>query len=471
MLKQNAFLKSLFILVVMALSVSVSSQSNQTPSMKELGKLTDEEWSNQIRREKFDIILPEVMRKNKVDMWIQVIRPWDKDPMKFEFGCESGIIVFTDRGESRIERAVFEGNIQDPEIFDIVRASNESNSGGNAFEDGEPVERPGGPETKMEFRFKEVTRFVTERDPDRIAVNYSEKLSFVSSLEFEPFGDGISHTDFTLLRDALGEKYGQRLLSAEYLITDYLARRVGVEIEMYHRYGVEAAKNIKQEFDKIIVGETCLSDLEGNVFFHEPDGTEIHGEDPQKHVIEGGELITLLHGAGNDVFHSDLGGLCYVLREGEKDPPDYINKVWEDAMVVREILFQNIKVGVSAGETLNLLIKKIEEAGFVYIDIDRYDKSADPFKTQVHLDCHAIGRSGLTGPRISPFGPEWLRDMIIPLMHTFTFEYMIHMPVPDWGPGKHIYIGFHDGAIVMDKGVEFPYPPVEGIRIIRRDQH
>jgi len=103
--------------------------------------------------------------------------------------------------------------------------------------------------------------------------------------------------------------------------------------------------------------------------------------------------------------------------------------------------------------------------------MDRYEKNANSIKTQVHLDCHAIGARGLTGPRISPFGPEWLRDMIIPVLHTFTFEYMIHMPVPEWGKGKHVYIAFHDGVIVTEEGVEFPYPPVEGIRIIARDKH
>ncbi|UCE43391.1 MAG: hypothetical protein JSV17_10185, partial [Candidatus Aminicenantes bacterium] len=42
------------------------------------------EWNNQIRREKFDIVLPEVMRKNKFDMWIHVMRETIPDP----FGAE-----------------------------------------------------------------------------------------------------------------------------------------------------------------------------------------------------------------------------------------------------------------------------------------------------------------------------------------------------------------------------------------------
>ena len=43
----------------------------------------------------------------------------------------------------------------------------------------------------------------------------------------------------------------------------------------------------------------------------------------------------------------------------------------------------------------------------------------------------------------------------------------VHMPVPKWGPGKHLYIAFHDGVVATDDGIMFPYPPDQGIRIIR----
>ena len=59
---------------------------------------------NLIRGEKFDVILPQVMEDNGIDMWIHVIR--GEDPLNFEVGDNSGIYIFTDRGEARIERAV-----------------------------------------------------------------------------------------------------------------------------------------------------------------------------------------------------------------------------------------------------------------------------------------------------------------------------------------------------------------------------
>ena len=44
------------------------------------------EFMNQIRREKFDLVLPEVMRENQVDMWITVGREGYEEPLAVDFG-------------------------------------------------------------------------------------------------------------------------------------------------------------------------------------------------------------------------------------------------------------------------------------------------------------------------------------------------------------------------------------------------
>ena len=67
------------------------------------------EVNNQIRREKFDTVLGEVMKKNNVDMWIHVMRETIPDPFGAEdLGSTSGVFVFTNRGGDRIERAILE---------------------------------------------------------------------------------------------------------------------------------------------------------------------------------------------------------------------------------------------------------------------------------------------------------------------------------------------------------------------------
>ena len=56
----------------------------------------------QIRQEKFDLILPEAMRENQIDMWITVMREGHLDPLYEDLGRgyvgSTAYYVFTDRG-------------------------------------------------------------------------------------------------------------------------------------------------------------------------------------------------------------------------------------------------------------------------------------------------------------------------------------------------------------------------------------
>jgi len=228
---------------------------------------------------------------------------------------------------------------------------------------------------------------------------------------------------------------------------------------------------LDREFAKIVPGKTTLRELRQNVFLREPDGTERHRGDDVPHVLRGGDLLNILYGAGDmrRIMDADVAGHAYILREGETELPPEVKKIWAESMKVREILVDNIKADLTAREALEVLIDKLEEADFYYNPRDEYNMDADPLKTQVHLDLHAMGK-GVIGPRISPMGSTWHANTKMPLYHTFTFEYMVHMPVPEWGRGKHLYLCFHDGAMIGESGVEFPYPPAQGIRVIGKSQ-
>ena len=407
---------------------------------RELSDATLELMRKQIRGDKFDHVLPQAMRDNGVDMWIHVIRDRNPDGLASELGGQSGTFVFTDRGGDRIERAILghtDEALWEDDSYDILIPGEE------AFEGD-----PGWPHV--------IGEFVAARDPERIAVNFS----VINAL-----ADGISHTDFQILVDALGDEHAARVVSAEHVIGDFLAGIVVGQIALAGYFGLITTEVIDEEFAKIEAGVTTLAEIDGNVFVRDPHGTENNNND---YVVQPGDIVTILNGSGEGLFVADLGGNGYVLQEGETGLPDRVQKIWSEAMDVREILRANIRVGPTAGETLELLIEKLEEAGYLYIDSDQYDPSLDPVRTQVHLDLHAQGRRDMDAPRISPLGGDWQRDMRLPLFHSFTLEYMVHMPVPEWGPGKHLYVAFHDGAIVTPRGIEFPYPPDQAMRVIRQ---
>ncbi|MBW2216989.1 MAG: hypothetical protein JRF34_07340 [Deltaproteobacteria bacterium] len=183
-----------------------------------------------MRSEKFDIILPRVMRDNKIDMWIHMKR--GEDPLNFELGNQDGVFIFSDRADNRIERAVFGGR-GDRKLYDIFAP------------------------------LSDLFQFVSERDPKRIAVNYSKENSGFNT---------ISPEDYTTLVKALGVTYAKRIVPADYLIADFLAGRVMSEIALFGRLSIISAEKIEKEFDKIVPGVTKLSELSGNVFVRDPDG-------------------------------------------------------------------------------------------------------------------------------------------------------------------------------------------------------
>ncbi len=189
------------------------------------------EFMNEIRREKFDLVLPEVMRENNIDMWITVVREGYEDPLTEDFGkAYVGSIayyIFTDRGEDRIERAALGMSdylLRENGAYDIVTSN---------------------------YDLKE---FVVERDPKTIALNYAEHIAAA---------DGLTKTNYEKLAKILGKKYVSRFRSAEKLTSDFRSRRVAVEIGAFSKAG-ELSRNIAERAfsnEVITPGVTSLADV------------------------------------------------------------------------------------------------------------------------------------------------------------------------------------------------------------------
>ena len=374
-----------------------------------------------IRSEKLNSVLPHVMRDNEVDMWIHAMGP--DDPLGFELGPEPGFVIFTDPGEGRIERAAFGGR-RDPELFDVT----------------------GGVD--------EIAAYVAERDPGRIALNYSDLAEL----------NTITDAHFAFIAEAFDEEIGDRIVSADRLIADFLAGRAMAEIALYGRLLMDNTAIIEDQFASIMPGETALSDLAGDAYVRNPDGNEEYNSD---YVIQRGDLVGIYHGAEMMDFTQHNGFYGYVLRDGETELPQEILRLWDQAMELRDIFRRNVAAGLTGEENLDAVVARIEESGFLHIQENSYDATADSDATQVYIDFHAQGRfvSEEHAPRISATG--WGRGLTIPLYHTFALSYAIHMPVPAWGEGERLYLAMHDGATVTERGVEFPAPLQQQIRAIR----
>ena len=441
------------------------------------------EWNNRIRREKFDIVLPEVMKNNQVDMWIHVMREAIPDPFGAEdLGSTSGAFVFTDRGGDRIERAVLgrrwgashagetwrvhwkTGLVDECDAFDIIH---------------DPVlvkQPPGGPETEYDYRFQGLREFVEARDPNRIALNYLHDLGPYPTTTRAR--DGLSHTDYVLLTEELGRKYAGRIVSSEYVMMDYIMRTVPSEIELLKKLRRDEIERVTKAFAEIVPGETKNGDVNLTVFRRRGTGISQRGRTTghENVVIRGGDIVA----------SPSQGMYAYVLHEGETEPPPEIEKIWAEYRKVDKILAETIKVGLTPREIVAKYKAKFEEEGIIIRDTQlhlftsrndfyAYTDGFAPEKTHLNIDCHAMGKGARErkfenyfGPRIGSNGPEWMWDIPLPPHHHFVLEYFIYMP---WTSSEYedqyLFWWDHEQAIATESGVEYLSPPQEELFLIK----
>ena len=396
------------------------------------------ELNNQIRREKFDLVLPQVMKKNNIDMWIHVMRVAIPDRFGAEdLGSTSGVFIFTDRGGDRIERAIIgrrwgatqrergevETLIEESGAYDIIH---------DPVFVGEPL---ASPMTEYDYRFKGLREFVEARDPKRIAVNFKHDLG---AWPTRRANDGISHTDYLLLAKELGDKYANRLVSSDYVMVDYIINPVPSEIELLKRMRQDEVERVKRAFAEIVPGVTKNRDAGITLFSRRSTGISQRGWNPgyENMVIRRGDIVAA----------PSQGMYAYVLREGETEPPPEIKKLWAEYLKIDKILAETIKAGLTAREIIQNYKRKFDDAGIIVRDPQMhmvqpknnfpvYSTGFDPEKTHLSIDAHGMGKGArerkyqeMFGPRIGSYGPEWTYDIPLPPNHHFVMEYFFYMP-------------------------------------------
>ena len=438
------------------------------------------ERNNQIRRDKFDVVLPEAMRKNGIDMWIHVMREAIPDPFGAqELGSSSGVFIFTDRGEDRIERAILgrrwgaaqrerEATVyKDPIVelgaYDII---------------GDPVrvqEPLSGPTTEYDFRFEGLRDFVEARDPERIAINFKRGLGQWPT--YQKVKDGISHTDYLLLAEVLGDEYASRLVSSELVMMDYILGKVPSEIDLLKRMRGVDIDRVEKVFSEIGPGVTKVSGDSITVFRRMSTGLSQRGRSRgwENSVIQGGDIVA----------DPDLGMYAYVLREGEDEPPPDIKTLWAEYLKIDKILAETIRAGLTPREIIKSYMRKFEDAEIIVRDdqlhmvlpkndFPAYAAGFDPNKTQLTIDAHgqmkgARERSDETyyAPRIGSYGPDWSKDLPLPLNHHFVLEYFFYMPSPSSdGEDQYLLWWNHEQAIATENGVEYLSAPQKALILI-----
>jgi len=313
--------------------------------------------------------------------------------------------------------------------------------------------------------------------------------------------DGISHSSYLKLEKILGPNYSQRIVSAETVITDFVVRRTSREVAAQTEVLTLARQRGLENISRIVPGVTTIGDIGGRLYYSAGTKPKEHEKEfpPSVRWINGNRDYVLQRGdffVGSDMGNDELGTYmnfdidtkihCYILREGETKAPDFIQQVFEKAIAGQWIMREGMKVGMTAKESLDAMVKLMEDEGYHYtpfIDsheflVDGTPNGDEDYKiiqraladkgldyVGFSIDNHAFGNLGEIGPSMRPFRSDtW--HLKIQENNLFAFEYMVHMNIAE-RPGYPLAINISNPQVVTSKGVEFIQPLNERIVLIR----
>ena len=337
---------SLLIFISASGILNAQSRNDITPqilNMQERAEVIDH-WTE----DKLDNLVPELMRREGIDMWVLVAREYNEDPVlltmlpaTWQSSRRTTILVFFNPGNGEpVERlAVARYNIG---FFETQWMPN-----------GQPDQWA---------RFGEI---VAEKNPETIAVNYSDDFALA---------DGISHTDFTNLRNSLSSEMQGRIVSAENLAIGWLETRSKEEQVVYRQINRIAHHIVAEGLSERVItpGVTTTEDVQWwyrdrirdrnlTAWFH-PSVSVQREESPEEdgdfsssgggNVILPGDLIHVDFGIQYLRLSTDTQRNAYVLKQGETDAPKGLKDALTTGNRLQDVLTNQFQAGRSGNEIL-----------------------------------------------------------------------------------------------------------------------
>jgi Xaa-Pro aminopeptidase len=387
--------------------------------------------------ERFATVLPEVMRREQVDMWIVVCREHNEGPVYSTlvpapslFAWRLTMLVFFDRGTQGIERLI----LNPYGSGDLHKAFADFYT--PAFEPAHltPWER--------------LAQVVRARGPKAIAIDESDTFAFA---------DGLTASHKARLVEALGPEPSRRLVTGGRMAVGWLERRSAAELAFYPRIVALNHAIIAEAFSRSVItpGVTTIDDLAwwvreriagmklGTWFqpmFYITRPAASDGKNPR--VVEPGDMLRCDIGISYLGLTADIQQVAYVPRAGEPDAPTGLRDALAAGNRLQDILTSEMKAGAAGNAILAAALAKARAAGLA-----------------PRIYSHPIGHHGhAAGSRIG------LPDMQdgVPGMGEYpaypdvcwAIELSVRSRVPEWG-GHEITMALEEDAVLTGNGVSY----------------
>ncbi len=419
--------KSMVLALFLGLLVFTFSLEAQYPQILPIKRQA--EVVNSWLEKRLEVILPEIMRREGIEMWLVICQEYNEDPVFLT------LVPFSQLSARRLSMLVFYDRGKDKGLEKLIVGR---------YPVGKFYPAVWNPEKEPD-QWKALAEQIKARNPKKIGINESTTFAFA---------DGLTSSNKQRLLKYLGPDYARRLVSAERLVVGWLERRLPEEIEVYHHIAKIAREIIREGFSRAAItpGVTTTEDLQW--WFWEkitslglktwfPPSVDIQRpkSSPYKdNVIRPGDLVHCDLGITYLRLCTDHQELAYVLQPGENDAPEGLRQALARGNRVQDILTGEFVAGRSGNEILAAALKKAREEGL---------------KASIYT--HPLGFHGhAAGPTIGLWdrqdGVPGQGDYQLFYDTCYSIELNCRSDVPEWD-NQEVVIGLEQNAVFTRQGV------------------
>ena len=437
----SRFLKIFPILLILLFSAGSFSQDHGAAAVDDSAKILPEKERARVMNEwlrwRLDNIIPELMRREGIDMWLVINREYNEDPVYMTLVPEptmaarrTSILIFYDRGEGR----------------EVERLSGSYYGMGGWYKSTWL--------DKRKKQFESLAEVIKKLNPRKIGINVSSTWAF---------GDGLTASLKEKLEKALGPEFSSRLVSAENLCVGWLETRSPQELSVYrHICGI--AHDIIAEFysNKVITPDITttedvvwwirqkITDLGLEAWFQPSISIQRSKKEAARYEGDSGVIRR------GDLLHCDVGikylGLCtdmqwqaYVCKTGEEDAPEGLKEALRRTNRLGDIFRNEFKAGRSGNDIVRSAMEKAEAEGLRPLI----------YSHPVGFHGHAAGPPmDARPPDRAPEGVELRGKYPLYPNTVYAIEYSCTSSIPEWD-NQDVRIGFEETAVFTEEGCEF----------------
>lgn len=434
--------------LAVALPASADAQTRPFGTLREQAD-QQQRWLQQ----RLTTVLPGLMRKHGVDMWVIPMREYNEDPTFSSLVSPTTfaarrrtIYVFFDRCASAgrtdpgdgscLERIALGGTSQGG-LYEAYRAA-------AAVDAGAESRRA---ELVGDEQWNTLRTLIEERDPQVIQINVSRTFAFT---------DGLTAGERDGMSEALGAKWTARFRSIDALPLEFIATRVPEEAAFYARLQTLVWSLTQRMFsnEAITPGVTRTSDLVwwwrqqvndlGLETWFQPSvsvqrrgvTTAQLGEDP---IIQRGDVLhcdvgIVAMGLATDTQHNG-----YVLLPGENAPPAGLQVALRNANRLQDLTMEELRPGRTGNQILAATLARMRSEGI-----------------SGTLYSHPIGKHGHgAGAHVGRWdaqeGVPGTGDALVTASMWYSIELQATTAVPEWG-GQLVRMAQEEDAMIGPDG-------------------